>query len=71
MQGGGGEGQMHREEVAGIHQELARSPSMLVLQLFLWGHSAHIQGWPSEGGYVQQPPPTPSLEPRSYLPPRC
>lgn len=44
VQGGGGEGQAHREEVAGVHQELAGSSSILVLQLFLWRHSIHIQG---------------------------
>lgn len=56
VQGGGSEGQVHREEVAGVHQELAGSPSILVLQLLLWGQSAHIQGCPSEGAHAGQPP---------------
>lgn len=55
MQGGGGEGQMHREEVAGVHQELAGFPSILGLQLPLEGHSAHIQSCPSEGTRAGQP----------------
>lgn len=63
-QGGCGEGQVHGEEVAGVHQELAGSPSILLLQLLLWGHRAHGQGCPREGAHVGQ-------SPGSHSPPRC
>lgn len=67
VQGGGGEGQAHREEMAGVHQELAGSPSILVLQLFLWGHGVHIQGCPSEGAQCRTAPPPPSTAPQVLL----
>lgn len=58
MQRGGGEGQVHREEVAGVYQELARSLPVLVLQPPLWGQWSH-QDCPSVGVSKQGSPRAP------------
>lgn len=58
VQQGGGEGQVHREEVAGVYQELARSLPVLVLQPPLWGQWSH-QDCPSAGVSKQGSPRAP------------
>ena len=51
VQRGGDEGQLHREEVAGVHQELAWSLCLLLLQSVLWGYG-HQRG----SGQEPRPP---------------